>query len=1103
MNKNLKKLVSSLMAFVMVLSSMVFANVSSVMAATTTWIPNDDGVTNCPEVFGMVYTSTATVTMADNRSATFADAIFANNSKVIAGKTGIDIQASNASISETKAIVITPTKSGTIKLYIARTNSNTGPAIRIYESKLENSVYTRGTQIGSDITGGGRSTANIPAIELTVEANKSYMIYSNNNGTGLFGISLEEGTSTETTTYYWSLDTSSLTSLGLTGTLALSATTTSTTNKLTYSGTDYKLNKTSITSADATSGSGTESAPYVIKADASWFTVSSASNVVYTYSISDLEAATYTDNFYSADNKLKFIATSSKDLIVDPNSQTFTIVNDTSVSATKRLKTGGTGKTTERAVSFTPASDGTVYFYAMSGNKNSERALAISDGTTATTATTSCSGTVMTEVAFDVTANKTYYVYSSNSGINIYYIASTVDLVAFTPAETTTESTTESTTEATTKEDSTETTTAVSGGITYPSSSVPMGTYDTIELGLATNAFNLSSGCTAKEKEIAIPTGEYVSFVVDTDCTMTVKVGSTSMYLVDESGNKTEYDTGAQTISLTAGKYYIESAHATKQTALRTDSGTKWVFESTTKYDVTPTFSVTEAATSITVNGQAYTAGTALQLTAGSYPVVYVVGTTTYKGTLVVNGDGTYATVQLTEAGAIKLYNGETLIDGYDTIAAAVEAASAGNTIKVPAGEYNEKLTLSKSITIESLSGNNDVTIYYNGGAQTSLGENATIKITTADGVTLKNLTVKNTYNLAEQHTAKSQAPAINVDKTSFNNVFTNCSIESVQDTLLFRNCGNSSNTRATLNNCTVIGETDFVCGTGIVNFNNCSFNIACYKYNNSGAEVASGTNAVYVFSPTPYSTFNVNNGSIGYDTKYNGVNVDFNSGASTNVYYARVWDKSSINSTNGETVELYLNGVSTNVSVNKTNKSLNGFYCQSINGRIPTTSVWFNIYNTYTENPTNTKGSYDYSTHDANLFQYKGYVMEDGMLYLYGDFMAGTGTGFVKNSTTVDPVLNDIESIGILVGSNTKTDTNTVANTYVFTKLKNGTADVCTGNPYAAFVAIDFTDVTDYSTVGIFDVYTYTKYVSSDDYCVSGDSYSVTVTDANTASVQ
>lgn len=1095
MNKNLKKLVSSLMAFVMVLSSMVFANVSSVMAAdgdAFTILPADfySGKTLGYSAGGKVDPATtsftkegATVTI--NSGGNFYGAVKSDSYVISKGKTLAN--ATDLVISDTteelcfggnRTITIKPAANGTISFYW-------------YDGGARN--VTVGSNAAVDAT-------NFTVTKGTASCTKGTdFAISGGTNVCMLAITFTPSSSTEEsdTTYYWSLDTSSLTSLGLTGTLALSATTTSTTNKLTYSGTDYKLNKTSVTSADATSGSGTESAPYVIKADASWFTVSSASNVVYTYSISDLEAATYTDNFYSADNKLKFIATSSKNLVVDANSQTFTIVNDTSVSATKRLKTGGTGKTTERAVSFTPASDGTVYFYAMSGNTTSERALAISDGTTATTATTPCSGTVMTEVAFDVTANKTYYVYSSNSGINIYYIASTVDLVAFTPAETTTESTTESTTEATTKEDSTETTTAVSGGITYPNSPVPMGTYDDFT-ALDTNYFYLSSGCTAGNN-IDIPVGGYVSFVVNTDCTMSFTIGNKAMYVVDESGNKTSYKTGDQTISLTAGRYYLESADASKYTRIKNSM----VFESTTKYDVTPTFSVTEAATSITVNGQAYTAGTALQLTAGSYPVVYVVGTTTYKGTLVVNSDGTYATVQLTEAGAIKLYNGETLIDGYDTIAAAVEAASAGNTIKVPAGEYNEKLTLSKSITIESLSGNNDVTIYYNGGAQTSLGENATIKITTADGVTLKNLTVKNTYNLAEQHTAKSQAPAINVDKTSFNNVFTNCSIESVQDTLLFRNCGNSSNTRATLNNCTVIGETDFVCGTGIVNFNNCSFNIACYKYNNSGAEVASGTNAVYVFSPTPYSTFNVNNGSIGYDTKYNGVNVDFNSGASTNVYYARVWDKSSINSTNGETVELYLNGVSTNVSVNKTNKSLNGFYCQSINGRIPTTSVWFNIYNTYTENPTNTKGSYDYSTHDANLFQYKGYVMEDGMLYLYGDFMAGTGTGFVNNSTTVDPVLNDIESIGILVGSNTKTDTNTVANTYVFTKLKNGTADVCTGNPYAAFVAIDFTDVTDYSTVGTFDVYTYTKYVSSDDYCVSSDSYSVTVTDANTASVQ
>lgn len=1092
MNKNLKKLVSSLMAFVMVLSSMVFANVSSVMAGVD---------------------SMTTVTSAS--SAKFGGTIQGNTSSYSTYWITNGTTLNGITNNDYMDITINAGTSGRKNSGSMFNDSTLAYSAGLKDPTIEINVKTAGTLV-IDYAGGGAKRyatityggtghntgttgANDKGIQtyFDVDANSTgvYTLTKGDSNIYVYAIGFIAGSTSSDTTYYWSLDTSSLTSLGLTGTLALSATTTSTTNKLTYSGTDYKLNKTSVTSADATSGSGTESAPYVIKADASWFT----QNVGRT-TVSSPVNVNLSENLTAAADSEAIAA----DTVV---ANYFTVVGS---GAKKRVNSSGAvyavelGKKETGNLEFTLSTPLKVTVSASStGSSNSsDVAIISSDGTVVKMVTVA--DTSESQLVIDSLPAGTYQIVSPTANNGGVYTSrgARIFTVDFSNAsegstETTTESTTESTTEATTKEDSTETTTAVSGGITYPSSPVPMGTYDDFT-ALDTNYFYLSSGCTAGNN-IDIPVGEYVSFVVNTDCTMSFTIGNKAMYVVDESGNKTSYKTGAQTISLTAGKYYLESADASKYTRIKNSM----VFESTTKYDVTPSFSVTEAATSITVNGQAYTAGTVLQLTAGSYPVVYVVGTTTYKGTLVVNSDGTYATVQLTEAGAIKLYNGETLIDGYDTITAAVEAASAGNTIKVPAGEYNEKLTLSKSITIESLSGNNDVTIYYNGGAQTSLGENATIKITTADGVTLKNLTVKNTYNLAEQHTAKSQAPAINVDKKSFNNVFTNCSIESVQDTLLFRNCGNSTNTRATLNNCTVIGETDFVCGTGIVNFNNCSFNIACYKYNNSGAEVASGTNTVYVFSPTPYSTFNVNNGSIGFDTKYNNVNVDFNSGASTNVYYARVWDKSSVNSTNGETIELYLNGVSTNVSVNKTNKSLNGFYCQSINGRIPTTSVWFNIYNTYTENPTNTKGSYDYSTHDANLFQYKGYAMEDGMLYLYGDFMAGTGTGFVKNSTTVDPVLNDIESIGILVGSNTKTDTNIVANTYVFTKLKNGDADVCTGNPYAAFVAIDFTDVTDYSTVGTFDVYTYTKYVSSDDYCVSGNSYSVTVTDANTASVQ
>lgn len=466
--------------------------------------------------------------------------------------------------------------------------------------------------------------------------------------------------------------------------------------------------------------------------------------------------------------------------------------------------------------------------------------------------------------------------------------------------------------------------------------------------------------------------------------------------------------------------------------------------------------------------------------------------TNTYNIMPVTTGnDAWFKQIDMTKA--VKVYNGTKNVGSFDTIKEAVAAAADGYVITVKAGTYNEKLTIDKAVTIKSESGSNDVIIANNGGAQTTLGANSTVTISTS-GVTLENLTIKNTYNLKGEANALSQTPALTIGGTSYGNTINNCKLVSVQDTLLIQDnkVDNTTDSRAVFTNCRVTGGTDFVCGTGLVTFNDCTFNVALYKYDSNRGVVTD--NQVYVFAPTPFSKFVVNGGSIAYDTEYNGVSADFNAPPSSKIYYARIWDKSSMNAMtgfkDGENIELYLNGVSS-IDVNKTSQSMNGFYCKSINGNIPVTAAWLNIYDAKVASPDNT--NYSYSTHDANLFDYKGVLMVDNKLVIYGDFIAGTGTGTGKDGKE-DPVLATVEKLGILVDSETYDADKAVETTYVFNKLVNGTDAICNGNPYTTFCVIDFTG-TDLATSSVnFKLRTFTKYTSTDDYNVSNESWTVSV---------
>jgi hypothetical protein len=131
------------------------------------------------------------------------------------------------------------------------------------------------------------------------------------------------------------------------------------------------------------------------------------------------------------------IIPSSTDNAVQVNTGKKTIsLRDTSISTTNttnRLNLRGQAAVennvpTSNAIAFTTKGTGKVYIYALSTNTENPRNLTVSDGTNVKEFSVSKGGsTAADEVVVDVQADTTYYVYSGDGGLGIYYIGSTVE----------------------------------------------------------------------------------------------------------------------------------------------------------------------------------------------------------------------------------------------------------------------------------------------------------------------------------------------------------------------------------------------------------------------------------------------------------------------------------------------------------------------------------------------------------------------------------------------------------------------------------------------------------------------------------------------------
>ncbi len=114
---------------------------------------------------------------------------------------------------------------------------------------------------------------------------------------------------------------------------------------------------------------------------------------------------------------LNIMAASGKAISVNRSSKTD---NDESISFTHRLQFGGTGSTSSRNVNFTVTGPCTIDVWAVSGNNSATRELKINDGAEHTLMTTDND---LQKATYTYQGNGgTIYIYSGDSGINIYGI---------------------------------------------------------------------------------------------------------------------------------------------------------------------------------------------------------------------------------------------------------------------------------------------------------------------------------------------------------------------------------------------------------------------------------------------------------------------------------------------------------------------------------------------------------------------------------------------------------------------------------------------------------------------------------------------------------
>ncbi len=316
MKKGFKRFLSSALATVMAVAGMTIGMATTASAATTTWVPNDDGFDTCPAVFGLDADTSLHLDMANSRKATFTDAIFAGGVSAVAGKSGIDIRNQflngAADTIAYRSIALAPTESGTIDLYVVRQSSGSAGTLRIYAAtkSAETGLYERGDLLQDSISVPGRDTTGIAPVSFQVESGNIYLVYANSSGIGLYGMSHTAG---EVVNYTWNLDLTGLVNVDGNGLALANDTSTSVKNTLSYTGSGYVLKDEYTTISDTTIGVTVDSVnnTITVKPTDDWFDAVAPRTYVSVEPVVTGNQTVY--NFVQADDSEKYLISATDD----------------------------------------------------------------------------------------------------------------------------------------------------------------------------------------------------------------------------------------------------------------------------------------------------------------------------------------------------------------------------------------------------------------------------------------------------------------------------------------------------------------------------------------------------------------------------------------------------------------------------------------------------------------------------------------------------------------------------------------------------------------------------------------------------------------------
>ena len=117
-------------------------------------------------------------------------------------------------------------------------------------------------------------------------------------------------------------------------------------------------------------------------------------------------------------NGFKIVATSKKTVTVDKSAKDYK-----NISFTKRIKLGGAGSESARAIAFKTAGESKVKIYATSSDTDTSRLIKIIDKNgNDVTSTSKIPGSSLKSVSFRLDEAGEYYIVSEEGGINIYYV---------------------------------------------------------------------------------------------------------------------------------------------------------------------------------------------------------------------------------------------------------------------------------------------------------------------------------------------------------------------------------------------------------------------------------------------------------------------------------------------------------------------------------------------------------------------------------------------------------------------------------------------------------------------------------------------------------